>query len=80
MEEEEKIVVIDNISAWLGFGIGVGTMIILWIITLKFKKRKQYNMAIFKRLIFDAGSYQLKAYENIKELEKAFQDIEGGGK
>ena len=34
-------------------------------------------MAIFKRLIYDSGSHQLKAYENIKELEKAFKEIEG---
>lgn len=80
------MVVIDNLSAWLGFGIGVGLMIIIWITYSYLKGRNKYSVANFQKLIYDSGVGVFEAkeildtiYPHLKELEKAFQDIDGGG-
>jgi hypothetical protein len=56
-------------------GLALG-MIIALIFVKVFKRKPKHDLHNLKKLVYDTGMKTREVYENIKELEKFFKEIE----
>jgi len=65
---------------WVSFGIGAVSVfaVFMILILLKLFREPKYDLHNFKKLTRDAGLKIHEAYQNIKQLDNAFKEIENG--
>lgn len=63
---------------WISVGIGAGAIILLVFLYWIFKptKKPKYDLHNLRKLIYDTGIKTKEVFDNIKQLESFFEEIE----